>query len=197
MGEMLLLEYGLPSWAVRFVRAMVLLKSILVAVTLPILPITFFFVVVFRYILQSDLFAYEEWLMPICFWIFFLGSALGTYYDKQINADLLDTMTNNPTLLWLRKLIIQSVELFITLVLVYWAWLMIADELAAYPNWKTTIALKIPFFYPRLGILIGFGFMGFYSALAVFLMLRAGPQRYADALKSQRAKKLAEEGAAQ
>lgn len=194
---MLLLEYGLPSWAVRFVRAMVLLKSILVAVTLPILPITFFFVVVFRYILQSDLFAYEEWLMPICFWIFFLGSALGTYYDKQINADLLDTMTNNPTLLWLRKLIIQSVELFITLVLVYWAWLMIADELAAYPNWKTTIALKIPFFYPRLGILIGFGFMGFYSALAVFLMLRAGPQRYADALKSQRAKKLAEEGAAQ
>lgn len=194
---MLLLEYGLPSWAVRFVRAMVLLKSILVAVTLPILPITFFFVVVFRYILQSDLFAYEEWLMPICFWIFFLGSALGTYYDKQINADLLDTMTNNPTLLWLRKLIIQSVELFITLVLVYWAWLMIADELAAYPNWKTTIALKIPFFYPRLGILIGFGFMGFYSALAVFLMLRAGPQGYADALKSQRAKKLAEEGAAQ
>lgn len=194
---MLLLEYGLPSWAVRFVRAMVLLKSILVAVTLPILPITFFFVVVFRYILQSDLFAYEEWLMPICFWIFFLGSALGTYYDKQINADLLDTMTNNPTLLWLRKLIIQSVELFITLVLVYWAWLMIADELAAYPNWKTTIALKIPFFYPRLGILIGFGFMGFYSALAVFLMLRAGPQGYSDALKSQRAKKLAEEGAAQ
>jgi TRAP-type C4-dicarboxylate transport system permease small subunit len=194
---MLLLEYGLPSWAVRFVRAMVLIKSILVAVTLPILPITFLFVVVFRYILQSDLFAYEEWLMPICFWIFFLGSALGTYYDKQINADLLDTMTNNPTLLWLRKVIIQSVELFITLVLVYWAWLMIADELAAYPNWKTTIALKIPFLLPRLGILIGFGFMGFYSALAVFLMLRAGPQVYADALKSQIAKKFAEEEVAQ
>jgi TRAP-type C4-dicarboxylate transport system permease small subunit len=194
---MLLLEYGLPSWAVRFVRAMVLIKSILVAVTLPILPITFLFVVVFRYILQSDLFAYEEWLMPICFWIFFLGSALGTYYDKQINADLLDTMTNNPTLLWLRKVIIQSVELFITLVLIYWAWLMIADDLAAYPNWKTTIALKIPFLLPRLGILIGFGFMGFYSALAVFLMLRAGPQVYADALKSQIAKKFAEEEVAQ
>jgi TRAP-type C4-dicarboxylate transport system permease small subunit len=74
---------------------------------------------------------------------------------------------------------------------------MIADELAAYPNWKTTIALKIPFLLPRLGILIGFGFMGFYSALAVFLMLRAGPQVYADALKSQIAKKFAEEEVAQ
>jgi TRAP-type C4-dicarboxylate transport system permease small subunit len=61
---------------------------------------------------------------------------------------------------------------------------MIADEIAAYPNWKTTIALKIPFIYPRLGIFIGFAFMGFYSALHVFLMLRAGPHRYAEALKS-------------
>jgi hypothetical protein len=39
--------------------------------------------------------------------------------------------------------------------------------------------------------------MGFYSALAVFLMLRAGPQVYADALKSQIAKKFAEEEVAQ
>ena len=192
---MLLLETGLPFWAVRFIRALVLVKSILVAVTLPILPITFFLVVIFRYILESDLFAYEEWLMPICFWIFFLVSALGTYYDRQINADLLDTITDNPTLLWLRKLIIQIIELFITLVLIYWAWLMIADELSAYPKWKTTIALKIPFFYPRLGILIGFGFMGFYNTLAVFLMLRAGPYGYAEALKRVKEKKATDEEA--
>jgi TRAP-type C4-dicarboxylate transport system permease small subunit len=181
---MLLIENNLPLWMVRLVRFLVHVKSILVVITLPILPITFFFVVIFRYILERDLFAYEEWLLPICFWIFFLGSALGTYYDKQINADLLDTLTNNPTLLWLRKLTIQIIELSITLILVYWAWLMIADEIAAYPNWKTTIALKIPFIYPRLGIFIGFAFMGFYSALHVFLMLRAGPHRYAEALKS-------------
>ena len=182
---MLLIENGLPNWMVRFIKAMVLIKSLLVAVTLPILPITFFFVVIFRYILHWDLFAYEEWLMPICFWIFFLGSALGTYYDRQINADLLDTITDNPGLLWLRKLIIQIIELFITLVLIYWAWLMISDEIAAYPKWKTTIALKIPFFYPRLGIFAGFAFMGLYNALSVFLMLRAGPNGYAEALKSK------------
>jgi len=60
-----------------------------------------------------------------------------------------------------------------------------SDEIAAYPNWKTTIALKIPFFYPRLGIFIGFAFMGFISALSCFLdAKRAGPHRYAEALKS-------------
>jgi TRAP-type C4-dicarboxylate transport system permease small subunit len=183
---MVLFEDALPPGLSRFVRLMVRIKSVLVSVALPILPITFFFVVLFRYVLERDLFAYEEWLMPICFWIFFLGSALGTYYDKQINADLLDTVTENSTLLWLRKLVIQIIELSITLVLVYWAWLMIADEIAAYPVWKTTIALKIPFIVPRFGIFVGFMFMAFYSALSIFLMLRVGPDRYAEAMENAR-----------
>ena len=184
--SMVLFEDALPPGLSWLVRLMVRIKSVLVSVALPILPITFFFVVLFRYVLERDLFAYEEWLMPICFWIFFLGSALGTYYDKQINADLLDTVTENSTLLWLRKLVIQIIELSITLVLVYWAWLMIADEIAAYPGWKTTIALKIPFIVPRFGIFVGFVFMAFYSALSIFLMLRVGPERYAEAMENAR-----------
>ncbi len=183
---MIVFEDALPAGLGRFVRAMVRVKSALVAVALPILPITFFIVVLFRYVLERDLFAYEEWLMPICFWLYFLGGALGTYYDKQINADLLDTLTDNPKLQWLRKLAIQVIELAITLVLVYWAWLMLADEIADYPRWKTTIALKIPFIVPRIGIFVGFAFMAFYSALAIYLMLRVGPDRYVEAMQKAR-----------
>ena len=165
---------------------MIRVKTALVVFSLPILPITFFGVVFFRYILERDLFAYEEWLLPICFWIFFLGSALGTYYDKQINADLLDTFTDNQNLQWLRKIIIQIIELTITLILVYWAWLMLADEISDFPGWKTTIALKIPFIIPRIGIFIGFAFMAFYSGLAVYLLLRVGPDGYAEAMQKVR-----------
>ena len=63
---------------------------------------------------------------------------------------------------------------------------MIADEIAAYPVWKTTIALKIPFIVPRFGIFVGFVFMAFYSALSIFLMLRVGPDRYAEAMENAR-----------
>ncbi len=183
---MIVFEDALPAGLGRFVRLMVRVKSALVAVALPILPITFFIVVLFRYVLERDLFAYEEWLMPICFWLYFLGGALGTYYDKQINADLLDTLTDNRKLQWLRKLAIQVIELAITLVLVYWAWLMLADEIADYPRWKTTIALKIPFIVPRIGIFVGFAFMAFYSALAIYLMLRVGPDRYVETMRKAR-----------
>ena len=118
-----------------------------------------------------DLFAYEEWLMPICFWLFFMGGAVGTYEDSHINADLFDNYFKSPRALWIRKVSIIAVELIITLFLVYWSFLMIQDEFAAYPRWKMTIALKIPFVVPRLSILLGFALMAFYSALHLFRSL--------------------------
>lgn len=179
---MIIFEDVLPNGLRKFVRLMVNIKTAIVVVALPILPITFFFVVFFRYILERDLFAYEEWLMPICFWMFFLASALGTYHDKQINADLLDALTENRKILWLRKLTITIVELVITLFLLHWAFLMLADEIAAYPRWKTTIALKIPFIVPRIGIFVGILFMAVYSALAVYILFRVGPETYSEKL---------------
>jgi TRAP-type C4-dicarboxylate transport system permease small subunit len=177
---MIMFEDALPPRLQKFVRTMVKIKTNLVVIALPLLPITFFFVVFFRYILERDLFAYEEWLMPICFWMFFLSSALGTYHDKQINADLLDEFTDNETLLWLRKVVITFIEFVITLFVLHWGWLMLADEIASYPRWKMTIALKIPFFVPRLGIFVGIFFMAFYSGLAVYVMLKVGPKKYAE-----------------
>jgi len=179
---MQLFEDDLPPGLRKLVRTMIKIKTAIVVVALPILPITFFFVVFFRYILERDLFAYEEWLMPICFWMFFLGSALGTYYDKQINADLLDALTENKKIIWFRKLAITFIELIITLFVLYWGWLMLADEIAAYPKWKTTIALKIPFFVPRVGIFIGILFMAFYSAVAVYVLWKVGPTMYTEKL---------------
>lgn len=180
---MVLLESELPQGLRSIVRALVRIKSIFVVVAIPLLPITFFLVVLFRYVLESDLFAYEEWLLPICFWLYFLGGALGTYDDVHINADLLGAVSDNPKFLWLRKIGITTIELIIVLFVLYWAYLMLADEIAAYPGWKTTIALKIPFFIPRLGIFVGFLFMAFYSALFLYLLWKVGPDHYAKTIK--------------
>ena len=79
----------LPAGFAKIVDLMVRIKTLLIVITLPVLPITFFLVVFLRYVLEKDLFAYEEWLLMICCWMYFLGSALGTYYDTQINADLM------------------------------------------------------------------------------------------------------------
>jgi TRAP-type transport system small permease protein len=165
----------LPRRLGATVKTMIRIKSVFLSISTLILALTFFFVVVSRYILHSDLFAYEEWLLPMCFWLFFLGSAVGTYEDSHIKADILESYIKNPRTIWFRKAALGTIELVVSAVLVYWAILMIYDEVSSYPQWQTTIALRIPFFIPRMGILVGFSFMTFYSALHLYVLLRFGP----------------------
>ena len=154
------------------VRVMLAVKGAFVSVASLIMAATFFCVVILRYGFEADLFAYEEWLLIICFWLYFMASALGTYENSHVNADLLNYLTDNERLKWLRSVMVGSIELVVTLFAVYWAVLVLRDEIAAYPYWQATIALKIPFIVPRFALLFGFGLMAFYSALRLYVLLR-------------------------
>jgi len=154
---------------------MLAIKGYFVCVTSLIMAFTFLFVVILRYGFQADLFAYEEWLLIICFWLYFMASALGTYENSHVNADLLDHYITEPRLKWIRFLVVATIELVVSLAVIYWAILMIQDEISAYPYWQSTIALKIPFVVPRLAVLIGFIFMTFYSALRIYVLWKLGP----------------------
>ena len=154
------------------VRGMLAFKTVFVVIACLIMAGTFFFVVIVRYGFEGDLFAYNEWLLMICFWLFFMGGALGTYDGSHINADLLDYLTEDQRLRWLRKLVVTVIEVVVSIALVYWAVLMIYDEIESYPNWTVTPALKIPFLIPRVGIVVGRLMMSFYSALHLYAVIK-------------------------
>ena len=151
---------------------MLAFKSVFVVIACLIMAGTFFFVVIVRYGFEGDLFAYNEWLLMVCFWLFFMGGALGTYEGSHINADLLDYLTEDQRLRWLRKLVVTVIEVGVSIALVYWAVLMIYDEIESYPNWTVTPALKMPFLIPRAGILVGLLMMSFYSALHLYALIK-------------------------
>ena len=165
----------LPRALQGLVRAMLAFKSVLVVISCLIMAGTFFFVVIVRYGFEADFFAYNEWLLMGCFWLFFMGGALGTYDGSHINADLLDYFTEDQRLRWLRKLVVTAIEVGVSIALVYWAVLMIYDEIDSYPNWTVTPALKIPFWIPRAGILVGLLMMSFYSALHLYALIKIRP----------------------
>ena len=161
-----------PASLRPLVRALLAVKGAFVCVASLIMAFTFFCVVILRYGFGADLFAYEEWLLVICFWLYFMASALGTYENSHVNADLLNYLTDNEKLRWARSVFVCAVELAVSLVAVYWAVLVILDELAARPYWQTTIALKIPFVVPRLAMLAGFSLMSLYSGLRLYVLIR-------------------------
>lgn len=142
-----------------------------------IMALTFFFVVILRYGFGADLFAYEEWLMTIAFWMFFMASAVATHDRAHVNADIVGFLITNPKTIWIRSVVVEMIELIIVAVVAYWGFLMCMEEFNTYPNWQSTIALKIPFLVPRVGIFLGFLLMGVYTALHLYLLLRNGPKR--------------------
>jgi TRAP-type transport system small permease protein len=157
------------------IRSLVKAMNAIIIVAGCIMALTFFFVVILRYGFSADLFAYEEWLMAIAFWMFFMASAVATYSNTHITADILGILLRDPRKIWLRGMIVTGAELVILVFLTYLGALMILEDLVAYPRWQTTIALKIPFIVPRAGIFIGLFLMTAFSLISLIVQIKTGP----------------------
>jgi len=169
------MHLNLPDRLDRFVMLMLGFKKFILITTSLAMALTFCVVVVMRYVFEADLFAYEEWILVIAFWMYFIGGAVGSYENSHIKADFLLTVLKTARSKWLLINLTLFLELIVALVLTYWAYLMIAEELAAYPEWERTSALQIPFIVPRLGIFCGLLLMAFYTFLHFYSGLRSGP----------------------
>lgn len=160
---------------------LLILQKWLLVVSSAILAIVFFLVVVLRYVFQTDLFAYEEWVLAIAFWLYFIGGAQGSWEGTHIKADFLSALIRSRRLRWGFAVLTNVLELGTLIVLTYWGALMVLEDLASYPNWQATVAWNIPYLVPRLGIFVGLFLMGLYSALHLFVRLKLGPAEEAAA----------------
>lgn len=169
------MHLNIPKPLGEIVNVLLETKRYILAASSLVMAFVFFFVVILRYVFEADLFAYEEWVLMIAFWVYFLGGAMGSYENTHVKADFLLSIISNVRTKWIVVNFTIFVEVLIGLVLTWWGWLMLAEELDAYPQWQTTTALELPFAIPKLSIFLGFVLMTFYTALHLYSGLRDGP----------------------
>ncbi|WP_138473090.1 TRAP transporter small permease [Poseidonocella sp. HB161398] len=169
------LSPSLPPAMARPLRAVRAAMHAIIIANGCLMAVTFFCVVILRYVFHADLFAYEEWLMAAAFWGFFMAAAVATHDRAHVNADILGLLVADPVWRWRRAVLVETLELAILCVLSWWGVLMVAEEVAAYPMWQATIALKIPFVVPRLAIALGLALMALFTALHLYVLLKRGP----------------------
>ena len=56
-----------------------------IALTLIMCMVTFV-----RYVIEGDLYGFEEWVKLFAFWLYFAGAALGSYNRTHVSADLVN-----------------------------------------------------------------------------------------------------------
>ncbi|MEH6576529.1 MAG: TRAP transporter small permease [Amphritea sp.] len=169
------MHLNIPKPLGKLVNFLLRTKEYVLATFSLILAFVFFFVVILRYLFQADLFAYEEWVLIIAFWVYFLGAAMGSYENTHVKADFLLSLIDSVRTKWIVINVTLLIEILIGVVLTYWGWLMLFEEIDAYPNWQTTTGLQLPFVLPKLGIFLGFVLMTFYTTLHLYSGLRDGP----------------------
>ncbi len=64
--------------------------SFVCLVTSIILTLVMCAVTFFRYVIQGDLYGFEEWVKLFAFWLYFAGAALGAYNRTHVSADLVN-----------------------------------------------------------------------------------------------------------
>ncbi|MBE9397644.1 TRAP transporter small permease subunit [Pontibacterium sp. N1Y112] len=169
------MHLNIPHPLHRLVNVLLRLKEYFLAAASLVMAFVFFFVVILRYWFEADLFAYEEWVLMIAFWVYFLGGAMGSYENTHVKADFLLSVIDSVRTKWIVVNFTILLETLIGCVLTYWGWLMLEEEISAYPDWQRTTGLELPFFIPKLGIFLGFVLMTFYTALHLYSGLRDGP----------------------
>lgn len=158
---------GVPmNWAMYLMKAIVIFAGALMA-------LTFGLVVIVRYGLGGDLFAYEEWLLAISIVGFFAGAVLASERRLHINADILEVVITNPRWVWWRGFAILAIELSVTVFIVYACFMSLADDFS-FPRLRATPALRIPFVSWRIAIMVAFGFMAMFSAAHFYVHIRKG-----------------------
>ena len=171
----------IPRALHRPLRLVLTLQKILLVATSLALALVFFVVVILRYGFEGDLFAYEEWVLMIAFWLYFIGGAQGSFDNTHIKADFMAAMVSSARRRWLLANVTLALELFVLVVMCWWAAEMVLEDVAEYPNWPKTVAWKIPFVVPRFGIFLGFLLMAVYTAIHLYASVRRGPVETSEA----------------
>lgn len=163
----------LPPFIGKPMNLIVLAMKAIVIFSGFLMAITFGLVVVIRYGFGGDLFAYEEWLLAISIVGFFAGAVLASAYQQHINADILGIVIQSPRLIWWRGFLVLSVELIVTLFIVYACYVSLLDDFS-FPRLRATPVLRIPFVSWRIAIAIAFGFMAMFAAAYLYVHIRKG-----------------------
>ena len=100
-------------------------------------------------------------------------ASLASAYQQHINADILGIVIQNPKAIWWRGFIVLSIELIVTLFLVYACYVSLLDDFS-FPRLRATPVLRIPFVTWRIAIAVAFAFMAMFAAAYLYVHIRKG-----------------------
>lgn len=121
---------------------------------------------VMRYVLEMDLYGYEEWIQIFAFWLYFIGAAYGAFAGTHVCADLVQSYVHPGFIKRLLLVVRDTITLGVTLLFTWYGWdffyFGLRGPLGTGVAIPKTVAWRIPLWTGYLPIFIGLVFMSYY-----------------------------------
>jgi len=117
--------------------------------------------VLLRYVFKSDLFAIEEIVVIVAFWLYFIGSSYGVYNKSHVKADFIPEILSKKAQALLSVIVRLNMSVICCL-FTYWSIDMIGHGIKYMPR---TTGLGIPLVISQFSILLGYSLMSIYSVV--------------------------------
>lgn len=123
--------------------------------------------VVCRYILHITFNGYDEIVIILALWLYYVGGLYGSYEDCQIKADVLSIMVSKESTLRLFGIIQKLITLIISIVLAVWSieYLEFCLKIGG-----STAILHIPMLVSRFALVFGYVMPVIYNVYHAILM---------------------------
>lgn len=128
------------------------------------IPIVILIASFLRYFLRVNFGGYEEIVVLLAFWMYFMGSALASRYDSQIQADMSGLIIKSERKLKYIQLLKHMLSLAISLMATSWAIEYLSWSFGKNPK---SIVYKFPMTIPQMAILVSFILMSIYLSVYV------------------------------
>lgn len=161
--------------ACLFDKCTVSMYSIICFVMSMLLVVIISAATVMRYVLEMDLYGYEEWIKIFAFWLYFMGAGFGAYAGTHVSADLVQSYVKEGTfkrfLIFTKTVITLSVTLLFTWYGYDFFIFGFLGPLGTGVAIPKTVAWRIPLWTAYSAIFVGLVSMSYYFA---WDMIKAG-----------------------
>ena len=130
-----------------------------------------------RYVIQGDLYGYEEWVKLFAFWLYFSGAAIGAFNRTHVSADLVQSYVPDGTLKRLMVFAKDLVTVSVTLLFVWYGYgffmFGFMGPLGTRIALPMTTIWQIPLWTSYLAVFLGLIFMTYYFTRRMLKSLMA------------------------
>ena len=121
---------------------------------------------VMRYVLEMDLYGYEEWIKIFAFWLYFMGAGFGAYAGTHVSADLVQSYVKEGTFKRLLIFTKTFITLGVTLLFTWYGYdffiFGFTGPLGTGVAIPKTVAWRIPLWTAYSAIFVGLLSMSYY-----------------------------------